>query len=91
MEDAFGNVYEVSNPAFVTVVNYTDKNPNDKNPFAVNSSDYGWPIPPSNTDQKLQALEKTMAQDQIENAKNNKLPFVSNLVVKNNSDATFNQ
>ena len=91
VEDAFGNVYEVSNPAFVTVVNYTDKNPNDKNPFAVNSSDYGWPIPPSNTDQKLQALEKTMAQDQIENAKNNKLPFVSNLVVKNNPDATFNQ
>jgi hypothetical protein len=32
-----------------------------------------------------------MAQDQIENAKNNKLPFVSNLVVKNNPDATFNQ
>jgi hypothetical protein len=91
VEDAFGNVYEVSNPAFVTVVNYTDKNPNDKNPFAVNSSDYGWPIPPKNTDQKLQALEKTMAQDQIENAKNNKLPFVSNLVIKDNPDATFNQ
>jgi hypothetical protein len=91
VEDAFGNVYEVSNPAFVTVVNYTDKNPNDKNPFAVNSSDYGWPIPPKNTDQKLQALEKTMAQNQIENAKNNKLPFVSNLVIKDNPDATFNQ
>jgi photosystem II stability/assembly factor-like uncharacterized protein len=91
VEDAFGNVYEVSNPAFVTVVNYTDKNPNDKNPFAVNSSDYGWPIPPSNTDQKIQALEKTMAQDQIENVKNNKLPFVSNLVIKDNPDATFNQ
>ena len=91
VEDSFGNVYEVSNPAFVNVVNYTDKNPNDKNPFAVNSSDYGWPIPPTNADQKIEALAKNMEQDQIQNIKNNKLPFVSNLVVKDTSDATFNQ
>jgi len=91
VEDSFGNVYEVSNPAFVTVVNYTDKNPNDKNPFTVNSSDYGWPIPPTGREQKLQALEKNMAQDQIQNIKNNKLPFVSNLVIKDTPDATFNQ
>ena len=91
VEDAFGNVFEVTKPAFITVVNHRDKNPNDENPFVVNSSDYGWPLPPTTTEDEIQLLKKNMAQDQLQNINNNKLPFYSNLVIKDSTDATFNQ
>jgi len=91
VEDAFGNVFEVTKPAFITVVNHRDKNPNDENPFVVNSSDYEWPLPPTTTEDEIQLLKKNMAQDQLQNINNNKLPFYSNLVIRDSTDATFNQ
>jgi hypothetical protein len=91
VEDAYGNVYEISKSGFITVVDHKVKKANDENPFVVNSSDYGYPIPPKTKREKLNSLEKAMLQDQAERLKENSVPFTSPLIINDNPDATFNQ
>jgi photosystem II stability/assembly factor-like uncharacterized protein len=91
VEDAYGNVYEISKSGFITVIDHTIKRPNDENPLVVNSADYGYPIPPKTKQEKINSLEKAMLQDQLEKMKQNAVPFASTLIIKDNPDATFNQ
>ena len=91
VEDAYGNVYEISKSGFITVVDHKIKKANDENPLVVNSSDYGYPIPPKTKQEKISSLEKEMLQDQALKLKENSAPFTSPLIIKDNPDATFNQ
>jgi PKD repeat protein len=47
VEDAAGNIYEISKPAFIKVVNQSIPRADDPNPLLVNSADYGL-NPPKN-------------------------------------------
>jgi hypothetical protein len=91
VEDSFGNVYETSKPGFITVVNHTEKRADDPQPLVVNSTDYGYPLPPKNRNDYFYSLEKEMVKDQIQIMKDNYVPFYSDLINKGSSDATFNQ
>jgi hypothetical protein len=91
VEDAYGNVYEISKKGFITVVDHKIKKANDENPLVVNSSDYGYPIPPKTKQGRIDSLEKEMLQDQALKLKENSAPFTSPLIIKDNPDATFNQ
>ena len=91
VEDSFGNVYETSKPGFITVINHTEKRADDPQPLVVNSTDYGYPLPPKNRNDYFYSLEKEMVKDQIQIMKDNYVPFYSDLVNKGSSDATFNQ
>jgi PKD repeat protein len=91
VQDSFGNVYEISKKAFITVKDHTVKTPNDPNPEVVNSSDYGYPIPPKDRESYIYSLGLELARDQAEYIKANLVPFSSPLVIKDSSDATFNQ
>jgi len=91
VEDSAGNVYEVSKPAFVKVVNQSIPLANDPNPEYVNSADYGYI--PANLDRNSKALElgRDMNLDQLEIMLNQRVKFGSGIVIPNNPDATFNQ
>ena len=91
VSDSFGNTYSVSKKAFITVKNHTEKVANDPNPEVVNSADYGYPEPPKDRDSYIYSLEKEMVRDQAEYRKQNAVPFSSSLVIRDSSDATFNQ
>jgi hypothetical protein len=91
VEDSFGNVYETSKPGFITVINHTEKRADDPQPLVVNSTDYGYPLPPKNRNDYFYSLENEMIKDQIQIMKDNYVPFYSDLVNKGSSDATFNQ
>jgi hypothetical protein len=91
VEDAYGNVYEISKKGFITVVDHKIKKANDENPLVVNSADYGYPIPPKTKQGRINSLEKEMLQDQALKLKENSAPFTSPLIIKDNPDATFNQ
>ena len=81
----------MSKKAFITVKNHTEKVANDPNPEVVNSADYGYPEPPKDRDSYIYSLEKEMIRDQAEYRKQNAVPFSSSLVIRDSSDATFNQ
>lgn len=91
VEDSFGNVYETSKPGFITVVNHTEKRADDPQPLVVNSTDYGYPVPPKNRNDYFYSLETEMIKDQIQIMKDNYKPFYSDLIINDSSDSTFNQ
>jgi PKD repeat protein len=91
VEDAYGNVYEISKNAFITVIDHTIKKPNDINPFLVDSTDYGYPLPPAGDKSDIKSLGDEIERDKIEFMKNKQAKFSSPLIIKDSSDATFNQ
>jgi PKD repeat protein len=91
VEDAYGNVYEVSKPGFIEVIDHKDKRADDPDPFVVNSSDYGYPIPPKNEYQEIDLLSKELLKDQLEYIRQNATNFSSGLNIDNDPDATFNE
>jgi len=90
VEDANGNVYEITQNAFIEVVDHTAKKEDDPDPFVVNSSDYGYTVPKQTQEVKINDLSKDLLAEQMrilrqagENLKG------SPLLLKNDPDATF--
>jgi len=89
VEDAAGNVYEISKPAFIKVVNQSIPVANDPNPLFVNSSDYGYVPAGRGFGNEAEKLDKDLLEQQIQIRLNNIPPFGSGLVIENDPNATF--
>ena len=90
VEDSEGNVYEVSKPGFIKVINHKDKRPDDKHPDFVDSTDFGYPEPPDiSRDYEVKKLQREMEQQELELFKAEQPPFGSSLVIPDDPDATF--
>jgi len=90
VEDCNGNVYEISKPAFVKVVDQTIPAANDPNPEYVNSADYGYRKPPKYiSGAEYKELSKDLSEEQKRIMLQNIAPFGSALIIKDNPDATF--
>ena len=90
VEDSAGNVYEISKPAFIKVVNQTFPRPDDPNPDFVNSYDYGFIDPYTGSGTQYNKLGKSLLEQQVEIMLQNVVPFGSALIIPDNPDATFN-
>jgi hypothetical protein len=89
VEDSFGNVYEITKPAFIKVVNQSIPAANDPNPLLVNSADYGYAPAGRGFENEAEKLEKDMLEQQILIRAQNTQPFASGLVLNNDSNSTF--
>jgi len=89
VEDSSGNVYEISKPAYVQVVNHRDKRMDDPDPFVVNSYDYGYIQVRPDRQSKSNDLGKDMEKQKEIILKDMSTPFGSQIVISNNPDATF--
>jgi hypothetical protein len=90
VEDSNGNVYEVSKPAFVKVMNQSIPSESDPNPEFVNSADYGYIELKPDRNSQFFGLDKDLVTQQIEILAKNVRPFSSGLNLTENPDATFN-
>ncbi len=89
VEDSAGNVYEISKPAFIAVVNQSIPQANDPNPLFVNSADYGF-IPQSRDFQSQAAdLDRSIFQEQLAIRSQNVPDFGSGLNIKDDENSTF--
>lgn len=91
VEDSFGNVYAVTKPGFIEVVNHKVKKPEDTNPNYVDSFDYGYPEPFTGRDSQAMKLSKDLAESQIKIMEGNNPPIGTGLVIPNNPDSTFRE
>jgi len=91
VEDSFGNVYAITKPGFIEVVNHKIKKPEDKNPDYVDSFDYGQPEPFAGRDSQALKLSKDLAEEQRKIMEGNNPPIGTGLVIPNNPDATFRE
>jgi hypothetical protein len=92
VEDSAGNIYEVSKPGFIKVIDHKDKRPDDTRPDFVDSSDYGYPNPPFLArDYQAMRLGKDLMYHEMEILQANKGQFGSAIVIPNNPDSTFNK
>jgi len=89
VEDSAGNVYEISKPAFIKVVNQSIPKANDPNPEFVNSADYGYKPPIMSGNGQLLDLSVELLDEQERILINSIQPFGSGLVIPDNPDATF--
>lgn len=90
VEDCAGNVYEISKPAFIKVVDQTNPRPDDPNPEFVNSYDYGFIQPFIGYGSEYDKLGKDLSEAQKQIMLENMVPFGSALIISDNPDATFN-
>lgn len=90
VEDCAGNVYEISKPAFVKVVDQTVPRQDDPNPEFVNSVDYGYIQPFIGAGSEYDKLGKDLSEQQKQIMLENMVPFGSALIITDNPDATFN-
>jgi len=91
VEDSAGNIYEISKPAFITVVNQSIPKANDPNPLLVNSADYGF-IPPNKDFQSEAAdLDRSILEQQIFIRSQNVPDFGSGLNIKSDENSTFRE
>jgi len=91
IEDSAGNVYEVSKPAFIKVINQSIPSQNDPNPEYVNSSDYGYLRPSKGFENEIDELSKDLLEQQAKIVVQNIQPFGSGLVIPNSPNSTFRQ
>jgi len=89
VEDAAGNVYEISKPAFVTVVNQSIPLANDPNPLLVNSADYGFILPGSDFRSQAADLDRSIFQDQLLIRSQNVQNYGSGLRLEDDPNSTF--
>jgi hypothetical protein len=89
VEDSAGNVYVISKPGYIEVIDHKQKNPDDINPDFVDSFDYGYPAPVQGRNYEIQKLAKSLEIEQLDLLKNNIMPFGSGLVIPDNPEATF--
>jgi hypothetical protein len=91
VEDSAGNVYFVTKPGYIEIVDHKAKRPDDNNPDIVDSFDYGEPEPFAGRDYEAAKLAKDMAKQQqdIFDVNNANQSFGTGIVIENNPDATF--
>ena len=91
VEDSAGNVYFVTKPGYIEIIDHKAKRPDDNNPDIVDSFDYGEPEPFAGRDYEAAKLAKDMAkqQQQIFDSNNSNQSFGTGIVIENNPDATF--
>jgi len=90
VEDANGNVYEVTRNSFIEVVDHTIKKDNDPDPFVVNSSDYGYIQGKNGVERYINDLSIDLLNQQMQILKQNSGKFIgSPLIIKDDPDATF--
>lgn len=90
VEDSWGNVYEISKPGFIEIVDHKVKQPDDRNPDFVDSNDYGYPqLPFSARDFEVMQLSKDLAAQELRILEENSTQFGSAVVIPGNPDQTF--
>jgi hypothetical protein len=89
VEDSAGNVYEITKPAFIKVVNQSIPKANDPNPLFVNSADYGYVPAGRGFENEAEKLDKDMLEQQLVIRAQNLRPFGSGLVLNNDENSTF--
>ena len=89
VEDSAGNVYQVSKPAFVSVVNQSIPRANDPNPFLVNSADYGYVAPGRDFESQYADLDRQILEDQIIIRSQNVPNYGSGLKLTDDPNSTF--
>jgi hypothetical protein len=89
VQDAAGNVYQISKPAFIKVVNQSIPAASDPNPEFVNSVDYGYPpLTPLDGDVSYR-LSQDLIQQQGQILKSMEEPFGSGLILRDDPYGTF--
>lgn len=89
VEDSAGNVYLITKPAFIKVVNQSVATASDPNPEFVNSVDYGYPpVMPLEKDSAYR-LSKSLLDQQAQILKDSREPFGSGLVLPDDPNSTF--
>lgn len=92
VEDSWGNVYEVSKPGFIEIIDHRVKRPDDINPNSVDSNDYGYPqVPFSNRDYEIQKLNEDLIEQENAIFEANRTQFGSAVVIPGNPDQTFRE
>jgi hypothetical protein len=90
VEDSWGNVYEISKPGFIEIVDHKVKRPDDRRPDFVDSNDYGYPqLPFSTRDYEFMRLSKDLAEQEAQILITNTTQFGSAVVIPGNPDSTF--
>ena len=91
VEDSAGNVYQVSKPGFIRVINHREKRPDDPRPERIDSGDYGYPGDDFYTrDYLALKLDKDLMKEQAQIVNNSRGQFGSGIVIPDDPDATFN-
>jgi PKD repeat protein len=91
VEDSAGNIYEISKPAFITVVNQSIPKANDPNPLLVNSADYGFTPPNKDFQSEAADLDRSILEQQIFIRSQNVPDFGSGLNIKSDENSTFRE
>ena len=89
VEDSNGNVYLITKPAFIKVVNQSIASASDPNPEFVNSVDYGYPPVMPLEKNSSYRLSKSLLEQQAQILKDSRPQFGSGLVLPDDPDATF--
>lgn len=89
VEDANGNVYQISKKSFITVFDQSVPSATDPNPEFVNSVDYGYPPEMPRDNNSFYNLSKDLIEQQAQIRKSMTKPFGSNIIISNNPNSTF--
>jgi len=91
VEDAAGNIYEISKPGFIHIVDHkAEKKADDQKPDFVDSNDYGYPqVPFSTRNYQVGRLNKDLIAQETRILEENSTQFGSGVVIPGNPDATF--
>jgi hypothetical protein len=89
VEDSEGNVYLITKPAFIKVVNQSVASASDPNPEFVNSVDYGYPPVMPLEKNSSYRLSKSLLDQQAQILKDSVEPFGSGLVIPDSPYDTF--
>ena len=89
VEDSAGNVYLISKPAFIKVVNQSIASASDPNPEFVNSVDYGYPPVMPLEKNPSYRLGKSLLDQQAQILKDSRGSFGSGLILRDDPNATF--
>lgn len=89
VEDSAGNVYLITKPAFIKVVNQSVATASDPNPEFVNSVDYGYPPVMPLEKNSSYRLSMSLLDQQAQILKDSRPQFGSGLVLPDDPNSTF--
>lgn len=89
VEDANGNVYQISKKAFIIVFDQSVPSATDPNPEFVNSVDYGYPPETPRDNESFYKLSKDLIDQQAQIRKSMIQPFGSSIIIPDDPNATF--
>jgi hypothetical protein len=89
VEDSAGNVYLITKPAFIKVVNQSVATASDPNPEFVNSVDYGYPPVMPLEENASYRLSKSLLDQQAQILRDSRPQFGSGLVLPDDPNSTF--